>query len=141
MNLNQTVTKYEATDEESVVEFIKQIAKVETVDKEIIKNSILIKQEANLTGMVAFEKHDQHAIIRYFIYDQYIMPDLLVNMFFKLYANAKEQGVNQLVAVASNSYAYQLFELLGFIEIRKSIDPKIFQYIEADDVNVMSIRL
>lgn len=141
MILNQSVTRYEALDEESVIEFIKQTAKVELVDNEIIKNSILIKQDEKITGMVAFELQNQHGIIRYFIYDPYIKPDLLVNMFFELYANAKERGIHQLVAAVTNPSTYQLFELLGFIEIRKSIDQKIFKFNETDEVSVMSIKL
>ena len=141
MTSNQTVRRYEEKDLDAVVKFIKEVAMAENVDEEIVKNSILVATESSINGMVSFEMHDQVGVIRYFICDQYTMPDLLVNMFFELYANAKERGVNQLVAIASNPYAYQLFEMLGFIEIKKSIDFKISNLVDDENVSVMSIKL
>jgi len=141
MTLNQTVTRYAEADHDLVSDFIMKAANVEKVDEEIIKNSILVKLGTRLVGMIAFEKHEQIGIIRYFIYEQYTLPDLLVNLFFELYAYAKELEVSQLVTVATDPSPYQLFELLGFIEIKNSIEGKISELVDGDSVKVMSIKL
>ena len=141
MTSNQTVRRYEEKDLDVVVEFIKEVAMAENVDEEIVKNSILVATDSSINGMVSFEMHEHMGVIRYFICDQYTMPDLLVNMFFELYAKAKERGINQLIAIASNPYAYQLFEMLGFIEIKKSVDFKISNLVDDENVSVMSIKL
>ena len=66
--------------------------------------------------------------------------DFLVNMFFELYKCAKEKQVNQLVAIAPNIYAQQLFELLGFKEIKKKGHLMLPDLLKSDDIQLMSIR-
>ena len=113
---------------------------LETVNPQIIEQSILIKQFDKVSGMVSFEAFDQVGIIRYFIYDQNIVPDLLVNMFFELYRSAKEKEINQLVAITSHPYARQLFGLLGFVEMKKTSNLNIPELLKLEDVQLMSIK-
>ena len=84
MMTDKEVKRYEAIDYDLVLEFMKKVTTLETVNPQIIEQSILIKQFDKVSGMVSFEAFDQVGIIRYFIYDQNIVPDLLVNMFFEL---------------------------------------------------------
>ena len=116
MMTDKEVKRYEAIDYDLVLEFMKKVTTLETVNPQIIEQSILIKQFDKVSGMVSFEAFDQVGIIRYFIYDQNIVPDLLVNMFFELYRSAKEKEINQLVAITSHPYARQLFNLFFFID-------------------------
>ena len=90
--------------------------------------------------MVSYEKFDGLGIIRYFIYNHQINPDLLVNMFFELYASAKAAGINQLISMANQLYAYQLFELLGFIEVKKPTNLGESDLFKDDQMRVMSIK-
>ena len=85
MMTDKEVKRYEAIDYDLVLEFMKKVTTLETVNPQIIEQSILIKQFDKVSGMVSFEAFDQVGIIRYFIYDQNIVPDLLVNMFFELF--------------------------------------------------------
>ncbi len=62
------VKRYEATDYEHVLDFIKRVTTLETVNNEIIEQSILIKESDKVAGMVSFEAFDQIGMIRYFIY-------------------------------------------------------------------------
>ena len=94
MMTDKEVKRYEAIDYDLVLEFMKKVTTLETVNPQIIEQSILIKQFDKVSGMVSFEAFDQVGIIRYFIYDQNIVPDLLVNMFFELYRSAKEKEIN-----------------------------------------------
>ena len=93
MMTDKEVKRYEAIDYDLVLEFMKKVTTLETVNPQIIEQSILIKQFDKVSGMVSFEAFDQVGIIRYFIYDQNIVPDLLVNMFFELYRSAKEKEI------------------------------------------------
>ena len=108
MMTDKEVKRYEAIDYDLVLEFMKKVTTLETVNPQIIEQSILIKQFDKVSGMVSFEAFDQVGIIRYFIYDQNIVPDLLVNMFFELYRSAKEKEINQLVAITSHPYVFSV---------------------------------
>ena len=140
MITGKEVKRYEAADYDHVLDFMKRVTTLETVNDEIIEQSILIKESDKVTGMVSFESFDQIGMIRYFIYDQHIVPDLLVNMFFELYRCAKEKEINQLVAIASHPYARQLFEVLGFVEIKKTTDISVPDLLKDEEVQLMSIR-
>ena len=94
MITGKEVKRYEAADYDHVLDFMKRVTTLETVNDEIIEQSILIKESDKVTGMVSFESFDQIGMIRYFIYDQHIVPDLLVNMFFELYRCAKEKEIS-----------------------------------------------
>ena len=140
MITGKEVKRYEAADYDHVLDFMKRVTTLETVNDGIIEQSILIKESDKVTGMVSFESFDQIGMIRYFIYDQHIVPDLLVNMFFELYRCAKEKEINQLVAIASHPYARQLFEVLGFVEIKKTTDISVPDLLKDEEVQLMSIR-
>lgn len=140
MITGKEVKRYEAADYDHVLDFMKRVTTLETVNDEIIEQSILIKESDKVTGMVSFESFDQIGMIRYFIYDQHIVPDLLVNMFFELYRCAKEKEINQLVAIASHPYARQLFEVLGFVEIKKTTDINVPDLLKDEEVQLMSIK-
>ena len=137
---DREVKRYEAADYGQVIEFIERVSNVKTINQEIIEQSILVKQANRIDAMVSFEIFDQIGMLRYFIYDQNVVPELLVNMFFELYKCAKEKQINQLVAIAPHTYARQLFELLGFTEIKKKNHLTLPDVLKSDDVQVMSIR-
>ena len=96
MMTDKEVKRYEAIDYDLVLEFMKKVTTLETVNPQIIEQSILIKQFDKVSGMVSFEA------------DQNIVPDLLVNMFFELYRSAKEKEINQLVAITSHPYVFSV---------------------------------
>ena len=125
---DREVKRYEATDYDQVIEFIERVSNVQTINQEIIEQSILVKQAHRIDAMVSFEIFNQIGMLRYFIYDQSVVPELLVNMF------------NQLVAIAPNIYAQQLFELLGFKEIKKKGHLMLPDLLKSDDIQLMSIR-
>lgn len=137
---DREVKRYEATDYDQVIEFIERVSNVQTINQEIIEQSILVKQAHRIDAMVSFEIFNQIGMLRYFIYDQSVVPELLVNMFFELYKCAKEKQVNQLVAIAPNIYAQQLFELLGFKEIKKKGHLMLPDLLKSDDIQLMGIR-
>ena len=136
-----TIKQYEVADHHEVLEFIRKATTATEINEEVIKNSILIKKNTSVIGMIAFEAFNHIGMIRYFLYDQLLMPDLLVNMFFELYAGAKKSGINQLIVMVNSPYAYQLFELLGFMEIKKSINFKELGITNSERTSLMSIKL
>lgn len=136
-----SVTRYTIEDYDAVCKFVKRASGVEAVNEEIIAHSILIKNDKDVIGMVSYEKFDTLGIIRYFIYNHQINPDLLVNMFFELYASAKAAGVDQLISMANQPYACQLFELLGFVEVKKPVNQEDSDLFKDHQTRVMSIKL
>ncbi len=140
MVTNTIIKRYEQTDYNQVIDFIKEVTDLEEVNSHILEQSILIKDDDKVWGMVSFEDFNNIGIIRYFIYNQQVIPDLLVNMFFELYHSAKDKNVNQLVAIASHPYATQLFSLLGFGEMKRTVPLKIPGIPESDNVKLMTIK-
>lgn len=134
------VRGYMAQDYEAVINFMNRVTTLEAINQDLILNSVLIRKGNEITGMVSFEQFNEIGIIRYFIYDHQVSPDLIVNMFFELYSKSKNCGVNQLISIVTHQYAIQLFELLGFIEIKKPSDLAVTEFLQADNVRVMSIK-
>lgn len=138
---NEVVVRgYTVEDYEAVINFMNRVTTLEEVNQDLISNSVLIRKGNDIIGMVSFERFNEIGIIRYFIYDHQVSPDLIVNMFFELYTKAKNLGVNQLISIATHQYAIQLFELLGFIEIKRPTDLAVADFLQADNVRVMSIK-
>lgn len=81
MVTNTIIKRYEQTDYNQVIDFIKEVTDLEEVNSHILEQSILIKDDNKVWGMVSFEDFNNIGIIRYFIYNQQVIPDLLVNMF------------------------------------------------------------
>lgn len=138
--VNELVKRYTDEDYDVVYEFMKKASGIETVNEEIMNHSILIKKEEDIMGMVSYERFETLGIIRYFIYNHLVNPDLLVNMFFELYASAKAAGINQLVTMVKQPYACQLFELLGFIEIKRDASDGKLELFKDEHTKVMSIK-
>lgn len=138
--VNELVKHYTDEDYDVVYEFMKKASGIETVNEEIMNHSILIKKEKDVMGMVSYERFEQLGVIRYFIYNHQVNPDLLVNMFFELYASAKAAGINQLVTMVRQPYAYQLFELLGFIEIKRDDSTEKLELFKDEQTKIMSIK-
>lgn len=134
------VRGYMAQDYEAVINFMNRVTTLEAINQDLILNSVLIRKGNEIIGMVSFEQFNEIGIIRYFIYDHQVSPDLIVNMFFELYSKSKNCGVNQLISIVTHQYAIQLFELLGFIEIKKPSDLAVTEFLQADNVRVMSIK-
>ncbi len=134
------VRGYMEKDYEAVINFMNRVTTLEAINQDLILNSVLIRKGNEIIGMVSFEQFNEIGIIRYFIYDHQVSPDLIVNMFFELYSKSKNCGVNQLISIVTHQYAIQLFELLGFIEIKKPSDLAVTEFLQADNVRVMSIK-
>lgn len=137
---NELIKRYTIEDYDIVCDFVQKASGVKEVNEDIMSHSVLIKKEEDVIGMVSYEKFDTLGIIRYFIYNHQVNPDLLVSMFFELYASAKAAGIDQLISVANQPYACQLFELLGFIEVKKPSDFEASELFKDDQTRVMSIK-
>jgi len=110
-----TVKKYEVDDLESVVAFIRKVQKNAKPCEKILSRSVLIKDDAHIVGMVAYESHDYMGVIRYFLYDANIKRvDIIIDLFCALYKNASEDKIKQLIAKAPTMEVSKLFEILGF---------------------------
>jgi len=138
---NYEVRKYQDADIQAVLGFMSKVTDINGIDLEIVKNSSLVFDEEQVAGMVSYERIDEIGVIRYFIYNHYSLPDLLVNMFFNLYADAKKNGVERLVALVANPHAHQLFELLGFAEVAQKEKYSLPHLPDSENASVMSISL
>ncbi|MGL4374050.1 MAG: hypothetical protein ACRCS6_09725 [Turicibacter sp.] len=139
--MHELIKPYVPEDYNDVVTFLKQVTTLDHVNVDIIAQSILIRREQKLIGMVSYEPFGEVGIIRYFIYDKTVTPELIVNLFFELYKKANQKGVNQLIAVATHQYACHLFEMLGFVETKQPLQLEISELMDRDNVHILSIKL
>ena len=138
---NYEIRKYQEFDRQAILAFLSKVMDIDGIDWDIVKNASLIFESGQVAGMVSYEKIEDYGVIRYFIYNHYSLPDLLVNMFFSLYAEAKKEGVNRLVALVANPHAYQLFEMLGFKEINKGEEFQLPYFSGMESASVLTISL
>ncbi|HAX73915.1 MAG TPA: hypothetical protein DCY20_10370 [Firmicutes bacterium] len=139
--MHEVVKRYEVEDEAVVIEFLKKVTTLDQVNMDIVNHSVLAMRFNEVIGMVSYEPFDEVGIIRYFVYDKTVTPDLIVNLFFELYAKAKGREIKQLVAMATNQYATHLFEMLGFCEHQQQLDLKLSDISDSENVSVLSIQL
>ena len=135
------VVGYEEVGFEGVLRFIRKVSPDAVLDEEIVRNAVLIRSGDEVVGSVAYEARGDVGVIRYFVYDGGAVTDAVVGMFFELYRRAKESGVVQLVGVAPGGDVYLLFEMLGFVQVRKDVPDAASHLLGVPDANVMMIRL
>ena len=112
------IVNYTAQDATKVIEFIRKVQTNAQPEGEILKRSVLIKDDNDIVGMVSYVSLDNMGVIRYFIYDARVAgTDLIVSMFLKLYKNAHADGIKQIAAQAPNKEVENLFKMLGFNEV------------------------
>ena len=70
---------------------MKKVTTLETVNPQIIEQSILIKQFDKVSGMVSFEAFDQLGLFVILFMTKTLFPDLLVNMFLNCIDQLKEK--------------------------------------------------
>ena len=138
--MGENVKAYDVMDYERLRAFLKRVTTLDEIDERVLKCCSFIERNEQIIAMVSYEMFDDIGMVRYFIYDQTVTAELIINMFFSLYYEAKEGGVKQLVAVASTQDACQLFEMLGFslstnTKLRDGLN------IDNDDVSILSIDL
>lgn len=63
------VVNYTAQDEVTVIEFIRKVQADAQPEGEILKRSVLIKDDNDIVGMVSYVSLDNMGVIRYFLYD------------------------------------------------------------------------
>ncbi len=138
--MQEIVKTYEVINHEEIVQFLKGVTTLNCIDDNLLKHGVYLYRADELIGMVSYELFDKVGMIRYFIFNQTVTSELIINLFFRLYYEAKEAGVKQLVSVATTDYASQLFELLGFT---KTTDPSLVDGITVnkEGVSIVSIDL
>ena len=114
--MQELVKTYEVNDHDNIITFLNGVTTLESIDERVLKHGVYLHRHNEIIGMVSYEIFDQVGMIRYFIYNQTVTAELIINLFFRLYYEAKEAGIRQLVSVATTNHAKHLFEMLGFIK-------------------------
>ncbi len=138
--MREFVKTFEAIDYDKILTFLKRVSTLDIIDEDVMKRCVFVQRGEEVVGMVSYEVFEKTGMIRYFVYDQTVTPELIINLFFRLYYEAKEAGVAQLVAIAATEYACHLFEMLGFMKTNNACSADLFDVNQAD-VSVLSIDL
>ena len=134
------IVNYTAQDEAKVVEFIRKVQADAQPDGEILKRSVLIKDDNDIVGMVSYVSLDNMGVIRYFLYDARVAgTDITMGMFFELYKAARTEGVKKIVAQVPCREVGMLFEMLGFSRVTGDLSE--FEHLVKKDTEVMLISL
>lgn len=109
--------------------FLECIPSIKEISKEILENSIVIMDDANIIGNISIEVYNNKGLIRYFVFRKSINSNYLNDMVEELISLSKNININEIICIADNSDVIELFRGLGFNVINKNIffDEEIYK--------------
>ncbi len=116
----QQVTYVVDSNFEEVVDFLRKINVVKSIDLDVIRNGVLVTEGDEIIGMISYEKFTNYGLIRYFIFKKQIDVIFIEELIKKLEKKALEDDVNSLFSIISNVNVKNIFSELGFEDVEKS---------------------
>lgn len=109
--------------------FLECIPSIKEISKEILENSIVIMDDANIIGNISIEVYNNKGLIRYFVFRKSINSNYLNDMVEELISLSKNININEIICIADNNDVIELFRGLGFNVINKNIffDEEIYK--------------
>ncbi len=103
-----------------VVDFLRQINVVKSIDLDVIRNGVLVTEVDEIIGMISYEKFTTYGLIRYFIFKKQIEEKFVEELVEKLESKALEDDVLTLFSIISNGNVRNIFIGLGFVDVDKT---------------------
>ncbi len=105
---------------DSVVDFLKEVNVVKSIDLDVIKNGVIVTEETEVIGMISYEKFTNYGLVRYFIFKKEIEDNFIEELLEKLEDKAIDNDVSKLFTIISNGNVKSIFQGLGFEDADKS---------------------
>ncbi len=103
-----------------VVDFLRQINVVKSIDLDVIRNGVLVTDDGEIIGMISYEKFTSYGLIRYFIFKKQIEERLIKELIEMLEDKAIDNEVSKLFSIINSSNVRNIFIGLGFDDVDKT---------------------
>ncbi len=116
----QQVLSVSDSNLDDAIDFLRQINVVKSIDIDVIKNGVLVKEDDQVIGTISYEKFTTYGLIRYFIFKKQIEEKLIEELLIELEKKATENEIDRLFSIISNENVRDIFVGLGFTDADKS---------------------
>lgn len=115
------IEKINEFNKKMLEEFIKRIPSIKEIEEDILDNMFIVRNDANVLGMISYENYIDKGLIRYFIFQKDVEFDDLKMLFKKMELKAIEDKIKYLITVIEEKELMYFFERLEFnrIDINK----------------------
>lgn len=101
-----------------IEDFLKRVPSIQDIKKEIIEqSSILINEDNEIIGIIAFEQFGKIGLIRYFIFQKTISNDDIKTLFLDLITYASSLGIKEVISVVQKDELLALFTSFGLTKV------------------------
>ena len=100
--------------------FIKRIPTIMEIEKDILENMIIIRNDLSVLVMISYENYMDKGLIRYFVFQKDVSFEDLELLFNEMKKKAEKDEMKYLITVIEDEELMVFFEKLGF----KKIDTK-----------------
>lgn len=101
-----------------IEDFLKRVPSIQDIKKEIIEqSSILINEDNEIIGIIAFEQFGKIGLIRYFIFQKTIRNEDIKTLFLDLINYASSLGIKEVISVVQKDELLALFTSFGLTKV------------------------
>lgn len=101
-----------------VEDFLRNVATINDINKSIVENAVIIKDEDEIIGILSFEEFGQLGLIRYFIFKKAVKEDIVIELLEEVSKKAKSKGIKCFITLVMKDEIVNIFRSLGFVSIK-----------------------
>lgn len=120
--------------------FLLSVPSIKEIDEDVFSNAILVLDDNNIVGSIAYEEFNDAGLIRYFVFKKILSESLVKELFLNLENKARENKIVRLFCVVDDKNIESLFLGLDFSYVEKNkvfIDEQPFEELEYGSSNIM----
>lgn len=102
-----------------VINLLSNIENLKLEDNIIDNCCVLLKDNGNIVGTISYEKYNNIALIRYFVFKKNIELDSLLLLYNCLQDDLSKKEIKDVIGIVNTEEVKSVFEYLGFEMIDK----------------------
>ena len=110
------------------------------IENHIVDNChVLLNDKEDIMGTISYEKYDQYALIRYFVFNKNIYYEDLLSLYNSLEKELKDLNISKAIAIINSEEVKEVFMFLKFEKTDKEkvyFDETIFTQTNYKDNDV-----
>lgn len=115
------VEKINTNTENLVIELLKNVNGLK-IEENIIKNClVLLNDDNDIVGTISYEKFNNYALVRYFVFKRNIDYKDLLLLYNALEKELNNRKIKTSIAIINTNEVKEVFQYLGFNEIDKKL--------------------
>ena len=90
------------------------------IENHIVDNChVLLNDKEDIMGTISYEKYDQYALIRYFVFKKNISYEDLLSLYNSLEKDLKDLNISKAIAIINSEEVKEVFMFLKFEKTNK----------------------